>query len=75
MIIDEKVNCTHHISYIKNKVSKGMGIIIKTRNYSRKIFLLDTVYRRHCYYTFLVDILLGDMGWGGGCGGRMDSKL
>ena len=28
MIIDEKLNCIHHIFYIKNKISKGTGIIM-----------------------------------------------
>ena len=29
VIIDDKLNFTNHIAYIKNKVSKGMGIILK----------------------------------------------
>ena len=33
VIIDDKLNCIHHISYIKNKISKGMGILLKARNY------------------------------------------
>ena len=32
VIIDEKLTWTHHISYIKNKISKGFGIILRALN-------------------------------------------
>ena len=31
VILDDKLNWTHHSSYIKNKIDKGMGIILKAR--------------------------------------------
>ena len=33
VIIDDKLSFSQHLSYIKNKFSKGMGIIIKARQY------------------------------------------
>ena len=40
VIIDEKWNWTHHISYIKNKISTGFGIILRARNFFTKSTLL-----------------------------------
>ena len=40
VILEDKLKWTHHISYIKNIISKGMGIILKARNVSKnKVFL------------------------------------
>ena len=39
-IIDEKLTWTHHISYIKNKISKGFGIILRARKFFNKSALL-----------------------------------
>ena len=36
VILDDKLKWTHHISYIKNKISKGMGIILKARKVLKK---------------------------------------
>ena len=41
VIIDEKLSFTGHISYIKNKISKAMGIIIKARKYLNRKSLLN----------------------------------
>ena len=41
VIIDEKLSFTRHISYIKNKISKAMGIIIKARKYLHGKSLLN----------------------------------
>ena len=41
VIIDDKLSFSRHVSYIKNKISKGMGIIIKARKYLNKKSLLD----------------------------------
>ena len=39
VILDGKISFTRHISYIKSKISKDMGIIIKVREYlNKKIF-------------------------------------
>ena len=40
IIIDEKLTWTHHISYIKNKISKGFGIILRARQFFNKSALL-----------------------------------
>ena len=41
VIIDDKLNFIHHISYINNKISKGMGILLKARNYLNKTALIN----------------------------------
>ena len=41
VIINDKLSFSRHVSYIKNKISKGMGIIIKARKYLNKKSLLD----------------------------------
>ena len=46
--IDDKLSFSLHVSYIKNKISKGMGIIIKARKYLNKKSLLDLY---HVLYT------------------------
>ena len=38
--IDEKLTWTHHISYIKNKISKGIGKILRARKFFNKSALL-----------------------------------
>ena len=35
-IIDSKLNCIPHITYVKNKISKGIGIMFKARDYLNK---------------------------------------
>ena len=40
IIIDDKLKWIHHISYIKNKISKGMGIILKARKVLKRKALL-----------------------------------
>ena len=41
VILDDKLKWTHHISYIKNKISKDMGIILKARKVLKKKVLLQ----------------------------------
>ena len=41
VIIDEKLSFTRHISYIKNKILKAMGIIIKALKYRNRKSLLN----------------------------------
>ena len=50
VILDNKLKWTHHISYIKNKISKGMGIILKARKFLKKegiitaiLFICDSI--------------------------------
>ena len=40
VILDDKLKWAHHISYIKNKISKGMGILLKARKVLKKKVLL-----------------------------------
>ena len=37
VIIDHKLNWTQHIAHVRNKVSKGIGIMYRARNYLTKI--------------------------------------
>ena len=36
VIIDSKLNWIPHITYVKNKISKGIGIMFKARDYLNK---------------------------------------
>ena len=36
VIIDEQLNWLNHISYVKNKISKGFGIILRARKFFTK---------------------------------------
>ena len=38
IIIDDKLKWANHISYIKNKIAKGMGILLKARKVFQKSF-------------------------------------
>ena len=40
VIIDHKLNCIDHIAYIKNTISKGIGIMYKAINFSNKSSLI-----------------------------------
>ena len=45
VIIDHKLKWCEHISYVKNKVSKGLCIIFKARTVlDQKCYLLFTIY-------------------------------
>ena len=46
VIMDDKLRWTHHISYIKNKISKGMGILLKARK----------VLKKKCYYSYIIHL-------------------
>ena len=41
IIIDDGLKWTNHISYIKNKIAKGFGIILRARNFFNKKTLLN----------------------------------
>ena len=51
VIIDDKLNWSDHI-YIKNKISKSIGIIHKTHNF------LDRNTLRNLYFTFIYPYLI-----------------
>ena len=55
VIIDDKLKWTEHIQYIKNKISKSIGILIKIRPY------LDKVTLRNLYFTFVYPYLMINM--------------
>ena len=57
VIIDEKLSFTRHISYIKNKISKAMEIIIKARKYLNKKSLVN-LYHSFVfpYLTYCIEI-------------------
>ena len=52
VIIDNKLNWSYHILYIKNKISKSIGIINKTRTF------LDKNTLRNLYFTFIYPYLI-----------------
>ena len=45
--IDDKLNWKHHLGYISRKVAKGIGILIKARQYLTKASLVQL------YYSFI----------------------
>ena len=47
VIMDDKLTWKHHIEYISSKISKGIGIIYKVREYLNKETLVNL------YYTFI----------------------
>ena len=66
-IIDDKLKWTEHIQYIKNKISKSIGILIKIRPY------LDKVTLRNLYFTFVYPYLIYCVEvWGNACDTHLD---
>ena len=59
VILDDKLKWTYHISFIKNKISKGMDIILKARKVRKKKVLFTAI-------PFICDsisnILFGNLG-------------
>ena len=51
IILDDKLKWSHYISYIRNKISKGMGIILKARKVQKKKVLLQL------YHSFVTPYL------------------
>ena len=51
VIIDAKLNWTHHITYVKGKLSRGIGIICKARKVLKKETLIKLYYS--FFYPFL----------------------
>ena len=52
VIIDSKLNWIPHITYVKNKISKGIGIMFKTRDYLNKNCLSNF------YHTYIFPYLI-----------------
>ena len=43
-IVNHKLNWTQHIDYVKNKISKGIGIMYRARNCLTKKSLMNLYY-------------------------------
>ena len=57
VIIDHKLNWTQHIAHVKNKVSKGIGIMYRARNYLTKNSLKSLYFSYiYPYLIYCVDI-------------------
>ena len=52
VIIDDKITWIPHITYVKNKVSKGSGIMFKVRNYLKRNALVNLYY--YFIYPYLI---------------------
>ena len=52
VFIDNKMNWSAHIHYIKNEISKSIGILFKIRNF------LDNHTLRSMYFTFIYPYLI-----------------
>ena len=70
VIIDEKLSFTRRISYIKTKISKAMGIIIKACKYLNKKSLVNL------YHSFVFTYLFyGIEIWGNASDNHLDALL
>ena len=57
VILDDKLSFSRHVSYIKNKISKGIGIIIKARKYLNRKSLLDLYHAFvYPYLTYCIEV-------------------
>ena len=57
VIIDRKLNWIDHITYVKNKISKGIGIMYKARQFLSKRALLDLYYAYiYPYMTYCIKV-------------------
>ena len=52
VIIDNKLRWNDHITYVKNKISKSLGILYKIRRY------LDNTTLTNMYYSFVFPYLI-----------------
>ena len=52
VLLDQKVSWIQHISYVKNKISKGMGIMYKARRYLGSKSLVNLYHS--CIYPYLI---------------------
>ena len=68
--IDEHVNWKHHLSIISKKVSRGVGIICKLKQY------MYTKSIRNIYYSLVYSHLAyGIQAWGSACNTELDKLL
>ena len=52
IIIDDRLNWIQHLTYVKNKISKGIGIMYKARTY------LDKKCMSNLYHTYIYPYLI-----------------
>ena len=52
IIIDHKLNWVQHITYVKNKIAKGIGIMYKARRFLSKVCLTNL------YHTYIYPYLI-----------------
>ena len=70
LIIDDQLKWLEHIQYIKNKVSKSVGILCKVQHY------LDQQTLHNLYYTFVYPYLIyGVEIWGNACNAYIDPLI
>ena len=70
IIIDDQLKWLEHIQYIKNKVSKSVGILCKVQHY------LDQQTLLNLYYTFVYPYLIYSLEiWGNACNVYLDSLI
>ena len=70
IIDDELVQWLEHIQYIKNKVSKSVGILSKVQHY------LDQQTLHNLYYAFVYPYLIyGVEIWGNACNVYLDPLI
>ena len=57
VIIDDKLSFIRHITYIKSKISKDLGIFLKARKYLNRQYLLNLHYSFiYPYLTYCVEV-------------------
>ena len=57
VIIDRKLNWIDYITYVKNKIAKGIGIMYKSRQFLSKLALLDLYYANiYPYMTYCIEV-------------------
>ena len=54
IILDNKLNWINHISYIKNKIAKGIGILLKARKVLNKKFYSNYITHLFSHILFIV---------------------
>ena len=70
LIIDDQLKWLEHIQYIKNKVSKSVGVLCKVQHY------LDQQTLLNLYYTFVYPYLIyGVEIWGNACNVYLDPLI
>ena len=60
VIVDHKLNWIDHITYVKNKISKGIGIMYKARKYLNKVSLKNFIMLKFIHISHIV-LKYGDL--------------